>query len=252
MFISANNQMKLKEAEIIGKSLIPLLKSGELRLAYEKLAPILAEKVPFPVLERLGQSIGIHEIHFVNPFLSQIASQRTMGGWVIIGGALREQLDRDFSGAFERAKKFIRTADIWYGTDILGERVPGPGLVSHFEEAISLLEGWRKDNNRWVRRAVGVACHFWSKRSKGDIKLVTEAEKILELLEPLFCEWDMDAVKGIGWGIKTLGKYYPDLVVHWLPRQLVLKHRAILYRKAVTYLNEEQQERIKKLYQENS
>ena len=34
----------------------------------------------------------------------------------------------------------------------------------------------------------------------------------------MFEEWEMDAVKGVGWGLKTLGKHYPDLVADWLVR----------------------------------
>jgi hypothetical protein len=63
------------------------------------------------------------------------------------------------------------------------------------------------------------------------------------LLEPLFEEWDMDAVKGVGWGLKTLGKQYPDLVADWLAQQVVpnrRRHRALMLRKALTYLSDEQ------------
>lgn len=31
----------------------------------------------------------------------------------------------------------------------------------------------------------------------------------------------MDAVKGMGWGLKTLGRHYPDLVADWLGQQFV-------------------------------
>ena len=244
VILSGGDGMKLKDAEQVGQKIIPIVQSGDLEQAYANLAPILAEKTPFPILERIGRTFGAVEIEAVNLFLSRIASEKTMGGWVIIGGSLQAQLGRDLPGAFERAKIFIRTADVWYGADILGERVPGPGLVSYFDEAISLLRSWREDENRWIRRVIGVAVHFWAKRSKGDPELIVEAKTTLELLRPLFCEWEMDVVKGIGWGIKTLGKQYPDLVADWLPRQLIQKHRAILYRKAVTYLNKEQQEKI--------
>jgi hypothetical protein len=35
----------------------------------------------------------------------------------------------------------------------------------------------------------------------------------------MFEEWDMTAVKGVGWGLKTLGKHYPDLVAAWVAQQ---------------------------------
>ena len=100
------------------------------------------------------------------------------------------------------------------------------------------LRPWRTDANRWVRRTVGVAVHFWAKRSRGTPELTPQAETLLEFLTPLFGEWEMDAVKGVGWGLKTLGRHYPDLVASWLERQLQQghRHRALMLRKARTFL----------------
>jgi hypothetical protein len=179
-----------------------------------------------------------------NHFLDLIARARTEGGWVVIASALRAQLDTDRAGAFDRCHTYIVAADVWYGADIFGERVPGPALVADFESALDLLVPWREDTNRWVRRAVGVAVHFWAKRSRGAPELACQAQALLDLLEPMFSEWEMDAVKGVGWGLKTLGRHYPDLVAAWLEEQVVhrqRRHRAIVLRKALTYLPPEQQ-----------
>ena len=62
----------------------------------------------------------------------------------------------------------------------------------------------------------------------------------------MFGEWDVDAVKGVGWGLKTLGKHYPDLVADWLADQVVQRrrrHRTLMLRKALTYLSDEQRAR---------
>ncbi|MCI0477063.1 MAG: DNA alkylation repair protein, partial [Anaerolineales bacterium] len=62
----------------------------------------------------------------------------------------------------------------------------------------------------------------------------------------MFCERDMDAVKGIGWALKTLGKFYPALATEWL-REMVAHetdYRALMLRKATTYLNEKQRARV--------
>jgi hypothetical protein len=63
----------------------------------------------------------------------------------------------------------------------------------------------------------------------------------------MFEEWDMRAVKGVGWGLKTLGRYYPDLVADWLATEVVAgerRHRALMLRKALTYLSETQRQRV--------
>jgi len=234
------------DAVKFGENIVHQLKAGDHNNAYNSLDWILTQKIPFPILERIGQTFGVMDIEIVNPFLDRIAEGMTMGGWVVIGGALKSQLERDLSGAFDKAKQYLIKADIWYGADIIGERVQGPGLVSFFDPSIALLKLWREHENRWVRRTIGVAVHYWAKRVKGDPNQIDRAKLLLDLLAPLFSEWEMDAVKGIGWGIKTIGKYYPELLLTWLPGQMKKKHRAIILRKAVTYLSTEQRELLNK------
>jgi hypothetical protein len=56
----------------------------------------------------------------------------------------------------------------------------------------------------------------------------------------------MIAVKGVGWGLKTMGRQYPELVTDWLAEQVVpseLRFRTLMLRKALTYLSDEQRAR---------
>ncbi len=235
--------MKTKEARELGKRIAALVQAGRMTQAYVLLAPVLAERTPFDMLRRIGEPIGAGPLEGTNVFLERIAADKTEGGWVVIASALGGQLDRDPVGAFARCREYIIAADVWYATDILGERVPGPALVADFQPALDLLAPWREDANRWVRRTVGVGVHFWAKRSRGAAEHIAQAEALLAFLEPMFEEWEMDAVKGVGWGLKTLGKHYPDLVADWLAQQVVhrqRRHRATLLRKALTYLSDEQ------------
>ncbi|NMC61241.1 MAG: DNA alkylation repair protein, partial [Candidatus Methanofastidiosa archaeon] len=56
-------------------------------------------------------------------------------------------------------------------------------------------------------------------------------------------------VKGIGWGLKTIGKYHPDLLVPFLKKQIKLKKKIskIIIRKALTYLPKEKRLEIESL-----
>jgi 3-methyladenine DNA glycosylase AlkD len=237
--------MKTQEARELGEHIAALVQARQPLKAYALLAPILAQRTPFPLLERIGEAVGAGSRKSVNVFLEHIASAKTMGGWVVIGKALGEQLDRDRDGAFARCRSYIIAADVWYATDILSERVPGPALVTDFQSALTLLTPWREDANRWVRRAVGVAVHFWAKRSHGAPEHISQAKMLLDLLEPMFEERGTDAIKGVGWGLKTLGKHYPDLVADWLVQQVHRQRRprALMLRKALTYLSEERRAR---------
>jgi 3-methyladenine DNA glycosylase AlkD len=235
--------VRAQEARDLGERIAALVQRGQVSQAYALLSPVLAERTPFDTLRRIGAPVGRLQLNQVDPFLDLIATDKTEGGWVVISSVLQAQLDRDLPAAFVRCHDFIIAGDVWYAADTLGEGVPGQALVGHFQPALGLLEPWREDDNAWVRRAVGVAVHFWAKRSGGAPEHAARAEELLAILEPMFEERDMRAVKGVGWGLKTLGKYYPDLVTDWLPEQINRRHRALMLRKALTYLSDEQRAR---------
>lgn len=231
--------MNSRQARELGQSLAALVEAEKLNEAENLLVPVLHERTKFYLLGIIGEPIGRCSLPPVNRLLERIAAGGTEGGWVVIGCALGQQLRTDPDGAFQRCRQFVKMADVWYAADILGERVPGPALVNAFEPSLERLSPWREDESRWVRRTAGVAVHYWAKRSRGSSELRPQAERLLAFLEPVFTEWDMDAVKGVGWGLKTLGKYYPELASAWLQHQTHRKHRALMLRKARTHLPNE-------------
>ena len=238
--------MQANQAKTLGEQIAKLVRAGQIEPAVDLLAPVLAERTPFRMLDLIGEAVGAGPVAAVNPFLERLAAGQTIGGWVVIGTALRQQWSSDPDGAFTRCRNYIISGDVWHATDCLAERVSGPALVTDFEAALALLAAWSEDPNRWVRRAVGVSVHFWAKRSRGSLQQSPQAEAVLAFLEPLFEERESDAIKGIGWGLKTLGRYYPELLADWLHRQLVQQQRqprALMLRKALTYLSAEQRAR---------
>lgn len=259
--------MKTAEARALGEQASRMIQAGQPQTACARLSPVLAERTPFAMLRRIGAPIGAptgapvgtgpigagpmdpplaRYDQALDRFLNEIAAGQTEGGWVIIASALQGRLERDLAGTLAQCRGYIVAADVWYGADILGEGVGGEALVAHFQPALEQIASWRQDPNAWVRRAVGTAAHFWAKRSRGAAELAPQAQTLLNLLEPMFEEWDMRVAKGVGWGLKTLGRYYPDLVAGWLARSVVpgqRRHRALMLRKALTFLSEEQRAR---------
>jgi len=138
------------EGRRLGEKISELVNLSEIEPASALLTPVLAQRIHFPVLGTIGEVIGRGPLDLVNRLLERIARENTMGGWVVIGLALREQLQRDFSGSFDRCHKFIVQADSWHGTDNLSERVPGPALLMNFEAAFEKLQTWRD----WLVRQV--------------------------------------------------------------------------------------------------
>jgi hypothetical protein len=228
--------MKIQEAREIGNSIAGLVTTRQYNIGTRVLSPILAEKTPFRLLDVIGAQIGNASFREVNPFLDRIAGESTMGGWIVIASALRQELSVDLPVVFNLCCQYVESADVWYATDSFGERVPGPALVTYFDQAITQISPWRDNPNRWIRRMVGVAVHYWAKQAHGDRIYLEKVNSLLDLLEPMFTERNQDAIKGVGWGLKTLGKFYPDIMADWLTRQIDRPHRTLMLRKAGKYL----------------
>lgn len=101
----------------------------------------------------------------------------------------------------------------------------------------------RRCENKWVVRSVGVAIHFFSKRIKDEPEKI---KRLLKLIEPYIEVKQVDVVKGIGWGLKTIGKYHPDLLAAFLEKQWRLRKRMskLMIRKALTYLPVQEKKRL--------
>ena len=233
--------MKRAEIRELATGCRDLLAAGDVAGVLRRLEPVLAEKTPFRLLDLCGQALG--RAAEVTPenltgLLDALAATQAIGAWPLIGSALAAAyLPHDLSRAFAEARRYIVQAGVWHATDAIGERVLGEGLRADFNTALSLLEDWRAETSLWLRRAVGVAVHLYAKRERDRPE---QAARLLDLLEPLFDERDTYALKGVGWGLKTIGKFYPDLLVPWLREQVATKKpRKLMVRKAVTYLPDE-------------
>jgi hypothetical protein len=91
--------MRAKEARELGNRVAAHVDAREVAGAYALLAPVLAERTLFAKLDLIGEAVGGGSADQVNPFLEEIASHKTEGGWVVIGKALGERLARDLPGA---------------------------------------------------------------------------------------------------------------------------------------------------------
>jgi hypothetical protein len=234
----ARRKMDSRKADALAERIAEHLRNGRRMQAAAALQPILASKTPFRLLDRIGARIGALPPRRTSAFLGHIGRGKAVGAWPLIGSALAAQLERDLPGSLRRCRAFIIRGDVWYAADTLAERVPGAGLAADLPRTLAVLKGWRTDPNRWVRKSCGVAVHLWAKRTRGDPRRLPEVKKLLAFLAPMFCEEDLDAAKGIGWGLKTLGRLYPQAVAPWLVRQVgrARSFRPLVLRKAAAYL----------------
>ena len=228
-----------QEARTIGRTIYCGIVSGNIEQANAPLAAVLDDKNAFRLLDQIGKEISAASSDDLFPFLDMTAKQRTMGGWVVIAAALHAHSGAGLGEILEKCRAFIIYADTWYACDCFGERVPGPFLVSDLDVTIAALSPWRFDNDAWIRRAVGVAIHFWAKRSRGAEDQRDSASKLFTFIKPMLGEKEFQAAKGIGWGLKSLGRYYPDLAFEFLNTVLITEPKQIsglIKRKALTYL----------------
>ena len=217
---------------------VTYIQKNQFETAANTLKPLLNTKCPFSKLDLLGKLIGSkakeQPIEFLEAFDRIIASQ-AMGGFVVVGQALVSLLETNFDATMNKSREYIIKGATWYVCDIIGERSIGKAVVKHFERTLPHLKAFLEDENKWVKRSAGVAVHFFAKRVPNEPQ---KARALLEVLAPLIEERQVDVVKGIGWGIKTIGRVYPDVAVPFLIEQLKAKKKLskLMMRKALTYL----------------
>lgn len=229
-----------QQIRLIADKVVSLIKEDRnYELVVSTLKPILESKIPFPKLDLLGKIIGQAGVtqpeRFFPPF-DKIIDYNALGSYVIVGQALTYFLKDNFEMVMEKSREYIIKGDEWYFSDTIGHRSLGQALVDYFGQTIPWLETFLRDENKWVRKSVGIAIHCFSHR------VLDEPEKIkrlLNLIEPYLEEKESDVVKGIGWGLKTIGKYHPDILVPFLKKQVQAKKNIskLMMRKALTYLD---------------
>ncbi|MEL7001468.1 MAG: DNA alkylation repair protein [Bacteroidota bacterium] len=170
---------------------------------------ILNFKIKFPLLEFFAEEIiaSIPSRDHLR-FVDIIVAKNYIGSYVIAGKVLQLRLSKDMKSTFEKAIQYFTQGDEWYCCDIISERVFGEALLLDFDRALSLLKQLTKHPNPWVRRGIGVAIHYATKRKVGRVK----AQLLLDLTLTQVQEKHIEIKKGFGWGLKTLSKFHPDIV----------------------------------------
>lgn len=225
------------------------LSNNNYGLFLDTLKPILDSKCPFSKLDLIGKRIGYKLKNFpeiVVKGFDILIQYNKMGSYVISSQGLTELLPEKVDLVMEKSREYILFGDKWYVCDIIGERSIGKSLVNYFDITLPWIGRFLEDESNWIKRTAGVSIHFFSKR------VINQKERtllLLNILEPHIEEKQIDVVKGIGWGLKTIGKYHPDILTSFLLEQLKMNKKIskILLRKSLTYLPVENKEEIASL-----
>jgi 3-methyladenine DNA glycosylase AlkD len=217
---------------------------------WNALNPVLDAEVPFPLLDEMGRVLGtagkLEPQKYFGVFDEIVATDK-MGGYVIVGQALAAFLETELEASIRKAAEIVAEGKKWYVCDIVGERVLGQALVARFDSAVSLLERMTDLEDQGVRRSIGVAVHFFAKRRPRDVERM---KRLLSLLSLLVEDKRVFVVKGVGWGLKTIGKHQPKLVEDYLQQTMRTKRISrLMLRKATTYLDEGTKRRLTERWQ---
>lgn len=170
--------------------------------------------------------------------LDDVARTEVPSAWPFIGSAIYTAFAHTMlPSAMQHARRHIARAAAPAATDAISERVPGQLLVNYFEEGLSQLYDWVSDPSPWVRRALGVAVHFYVENHP---KEQSQIARLLQLLGLAYQESDPYALEGIAQGFQTVGKHQPNMLIYWLyeQREVNKQPHPVILRQATTYLPE--------------
>jgi 3-methyladenine DNA glycosylase AlkD len=234
----------MRDADAVASKAEALIREGELEKACGILDPLAFGRTKFPILDRVGMRLGqtgLGNAAFLEA-LDRMISRGSVGYYVILGSALAQRLGSDMGTCLEKTAEYIVIGENWAKCDSIAERVWGEALVCNFPRAYKYLARMRDHDNRWIRRAIGVAVHYFTKRRP---TATAELRMLLVLLAPGLGEREYDAIKGIGWGLKTIGKYQPKLLTKFLENHVKRAHPTkLMLKKVTTYLPARTKQRL--------
>ncbi len=183
--------------------------SGAEACAAVLLNHVLNKKVRFPLLEHGARLLtaAIPEAGMLT-VTDHVTAAHTIGGNLIAGIVLQEQLPIAPRTCFDKAEAYIIDGDEWYVCDIIGERVFGHALLTLPHLTLPVLRSLATHPNPWMVRVIGVAGHYAIKKGLTKAKV----EELFQLLLSLAAAPGFHTKKGIGWAAKTTAKFHPEII----------------------------------------
>ncbi len=198
--------------EILKKCFLKYNQYGLNSLIFEIRESILSNKVKFPILEYCAETIyeTLPENQHIT-FCDSIQNLKTEGGNVLLGKILQKRLNIDFKQSIEKATEYIADTDIWYVSDIIGERVYGYSLLHHPQKTILEIKKLSKHKTNWIIRSLGAGTHYAIKKGLEKENVKTMFEILLSMANAK----DKEIKQGIGWAAKTTAKFHPDIIAFY-------------------------------------
>ena len=127
-------------------------------------------------------------------------------GLMLIERCAKELTPKDLS----MLKKLADECEGWAMLDYLSTRHLGTLAMNYPDEVYPKVRKWTKSKHLWTRRA-SILIHVMPSRKKQ-----LRAEFAIGTFEELLHEKEFFIRKAIGWTLREIGKYYPDLTFEFL------------------------------------
>lgn len=170
---------------------------------------ILTRKIRYPALEHASTELFKYvpdplQIELCN----RIIDFEKMGGEVIVAKLLQLRLPQHFFQTMDLDNLYIMRGANWLTCDTIGERVAGYALLTVPDQTIPILRLSSVHESKWVVRSVGAATHY-AVKSGLEKRYV---EDVFSILLHHASATDFHIKKGIGWAVKTIAKFHPDVI----------------------------------------
>lgn len=169
----------------------------------------LMHKVKFPILEYLTSFFyeKLSESQLI-ALLDEIIFRDRIGSYVVAGKALQMHYDQNPELVLRKVKEYMILGDKWYSCDLMGERVFGHAMLIDFENVFPAIKKASMHESIWVVRAVGTGIHYATKKGLH----AAAVEDLFDLLCEQRHRMEFHVKKGMGWAVKTVCKFYPEMV----------------------------------------
>jgi 3-methyladenine DNA glycosylase AlkD len=200
---------------------------------------------PIPLLNSVGKEIGklLIKDNWRFKRLMELWKKGGRDERLIVMNALGEVSKKDYESSKSFVLNILDDISDWEICDQLAIKVVANLVIQNKDEMFSLMEEWRKSENKWIRRLAVATIPPYIRREK------TESKICLQFLNEVMKEEDKDVKKAIGWALREITKKDPESVFEFLQRWAKVKDKNTkwIIKDGMRKLGDKEQEKLKTL-----
>jgi 3-methyladenine DNA glycosylase AlkD len=228
------------------------LKEGNIQRVLSQVSEFLKEEktnklklTPTPLLNSIGREMGKLLIKDDWGFkrLIELWKRGMRDERLIVISALGEMSKRNYENSKLFVLNILNDISDWEICDQLALRVVVNLAIRNPKEMLSLMHGWIKSPNKWIRRLAIATIPPYIRAKKAESKIC------LQLLNEAMKEEDRDVKKAVSWALREITKKDPESVYKFLQKWARVEDKNVraVIKDGMKKLPEEKQEEIKSL-----